>query len=218
MMASRPKQAEARPAPRLYLITPQVAEADGFADALAGALAAADVAAVLLRLATADERTLINRVQELAPLVQNKDAALLLDGLLSLVAGAGADGAHVSDIADLEPALALLKPDRIVGAGSLVTRHDAMLAAESGVDYVMFGGPAAGPPAEFSAIVERVAWWSEVFELPCIGYAASRAEIAALVAAGADFVALDYVWSDPRGVTAALADAAAQLQPAEIAP
>jgi thiamine-phosphate pyrophosphorylase len=218
MMASRPKQAEARPAPRLYLITPQVAEANGFAGQLADALAAADVAAVLLRLAAADERTLINRVKELAPLVQDKDAALLLDGLLSLVARAGADGAHVSDIADLGAALELLKPDRIVGAGSLVTRHDAMLAAEAGVDYVMFGGPAAGQPSEFSAIADRIAWWSEVFELPCIGYAATREEIAPLVAAGADFVALDYVWADPRGVAAALADAAERLQRAEIAP
>jgi thiamine-phosphate pyrophosphorylase len=217
-MASRPKQPQARPAPRLYLITPPVADAAQFAGDLSAALAAADVAAVLLRLAGADERTLINRVKALAPLVQDKDAALLLDGQLSLVARAGADGAHVAGIADLAAALELLKPDRITGAGGLFTRHDAMQAAESGADYVMFGGPAAAAPSEFSAIEERIAWWAEVFELPCVGYAASRDEIAPLAVAGADFVALDYVWTDPRGVAAALADAAERLHLPEIVP
>ena len=35
----------------------------------------------------------------------------------------------------------MLKPERIVGVGGLATRHDAMLAAEQGADYVMFGEP-----------------------------------------------------------------------------
>ena len=64
---SRPKQADPRPAPRLYLVTPRVADAAAFGAPLAAALAAGDVAAVLLRLAEADERTLINRAKELAP-------------------------------------------------------------------------------------------------------------------------------------------------------
>ena len=66
-MASRPKQADPRPAPRLYLVTPPVADAQAFAATLAAALAAGDVAAVLLRLAEADERTQINCAKALAP-------------------------------------------------------------------------------------------------------------------------------------------------------
>ena len=42
---------------------------------------------------------------------------------------------------DFSAAVASLKPDRIAGCGGLATRHDAMLAAESGADYVMFGEP-----------------------------------------------------------------------------
>ena len=49
-----------------------------------------------------------------------------------------------------------------------------MLAAEAGADYVMFGEPdAAGHRPSFEAIAERVAWWAEVFEPPCVGFAAS---------------------------------------------
>ena len=96
---------------------------------------------MLLRLAEADERTLINRAKQLAEIVQRRDVALLLDGRPGIVARAGADGAHLFGTDAFTAALSFLKPDRIAGAGGLSSRHDAMLAAETGADYVMFGEP-----------------------------------------------------------------------------
>ena len=112
-----------------------------FADRSCRGARAADIAAVLLRLAPADERTLINRVKALAPVVQRKDTALLLDGHPEIVARGGADGAHLTGIEAFCDALDSLKPDRIAGCGGLHTRHDAMFAAERGADYVLFGEP-----------------------------------------------------------------------------
>jgi thiamine-phosphate pyrophosphorylase len=206
-----------RPAPRLYLVTPPIDEPDDFAAALGDAVAAADVAAILLRLAPADERTLINRVKRLAALVQPRDVALVVDGHAEIVARGGADGAHLTGIEAFSAALDLLKPARIAGCGGLQTRHDAMLAAERGADYVMFGEP--GPDdrrPSFEAIIERIEWWAEVFEIPCVGFAASADEIAPLAAAGADFIALgEAIWQDPRGASATVADAAGRLAAAE---
>ena len=211
---SRPKQADPRPAPRLYLVTPPVADAQAFSVTLAAALAAGDVAAVLLCLAEGDERTQINRAKTLSPAVQDKGAALLFDGHADLVARAGADGAHLTGIAEFTAALELLKPERIVGVGGLTTRHDAMAAAEAGADYVMFGEPgAAGERPSFDAIEERVAWWAEVFEAPCVAYAASYEEVAPLAKAGADFVALgDWLWRDPQAIVETMARAAGHLR------
>jgi thiamine-phosphate pyrophosphorylase len=170
---------------------------------------AGDVAAILLRLADADERTLINRAKAVAAVVQERDAALLLDGHIELVARAGADGAHLTGSAAFTEALSHLKPERIAGAGGLTTRHDAMLVAEQGADYVMFGEPdSAGARAAFEAIEERVAWWAEVFESPCVAYANSLDEIAPLVAAGADFIALgEFLWRDPHAIKATTSEA-----------
>ena len=82
----------------------------------------------------------------------------------------------------------------------------------------MFGEPDAdGRIPPFPAVLERVAWWAEVFEPPCVGYAANVDQIVALVSAGADFVALgDLVWADPRGPAAAVRDALAALSAKEI--
>ena len=97
--------APARPAPRLYLATPEVDDPSQLAAQLPELLAAADVAAVLVRLKPTDQRTMISRVKALAPAVQNAGAALLLDGHVELVARSGADGAHLTGLATMEDAL-----------------------------------------------------------------------------------------------------------------
>ena len=213
-MATKP--ALSRPMPRLYLATPVVDDPRPLIASLPGLLSAVDVAAVLLRLKMADQRGMISAVKALAPSVQNAGAALLLDGHVELVARSGADGAHLTGLASLEEALPSLKPDRIAGVGGLATRHDSMSAGEVGADYVLFGEPdAKGQRPSIEAIAERLQWWAELFEPPCAGFAASREEAYAFAAAGADFVLVgDFVWSDPRGAPAALADAAQAIRQA----
>jgi thiamine-phosphate pyrophosphorylase len=205
-MATKP--APPRPAPRLYLATPAVDDPSALAASLPGVLAKADVAAVLLRLKPTDPRTMITRVKALAPVVQNSGAALLLDGHVELVARGGADGAHLTGIEAMADALPTLKPDRIAGVGGLATRHDSMAAGEAGADYVMFGEPdARGQRPSTEAIAERLQWWAELFEPPCVGFAGSREEAGEFAAAGADFVLVgDFIWADPRGPAAMLSE------------
>jgi thiamine-phosphate pyrophosphorylase len=67
-------------------------------------------------------------------------------------------------------------------------------------------------------VLDRVSWWAEVFEIPCVGFAATVAEAEQLAAAGADFVALgDCIFGDARGPAVAVAEAARRLAPAEAA-
>jgi thiamine-phosphate pyrophosphorylase len=211
-----PKAAPPRPIPRLYLATPVVAEPSELVAGLPALLASADVAAVLVRLADSDPRTLISRIKMLAPAIQNSGAALLLDGHADLVARAGADGAHLTGIDAMQEILPSLKPERIAGVGGLATRHDAMMAGEAGADYVLFGEPGRNgtrPSAE--AIGERLDWWAELFEPPCVGYAADLEEARLFATSGADFILVgDAIWSDPRGAAAALADAASTIRQA----
>ncbi|MCW6510319.1 thiamine phosphate synthase [Lichenifustis flavocetrariae] len=197
---------------RLYLITPVVAEAGLFVSALTAALRAADVACVLLRTPAHDDGRRRKVAAALTPLVQEQGAALLLEDDTRAAAAVGADGVHLRGPGDdLDQALRSMKPDRIVGAGQLLTRDDAMMAGESGVDYLLFGDDAEVPPLD--ARVAHVAWWAEIFQVPCVAWAHSLDEVEPLATAGADFIALaDAVWTDPRGPGAAVAAAAAVLE------
>jgi thiamine-phosphate pyrophosphorylase len=201
-----------REAPRLYLVTPPLGEPDEIANDLADALNATDIAAVLVRLNDdGDEAGLLARIKTLRILIQSNGAALLLDGHPALVGPAEADGAHLAGADALRAAAASLKPKYIAGCGALASRHDAMMAGESGADYVMFGEP-NGARSAVDAVVERVAWWAEIFQIPCVAYAAEVDEVEALVRAGADFVAVgEAIWRDRQKLGAALQ----RLAPAE---
>jgi len=214
------KSAPSRPVPRLYLAAPVVDDPAPLAATLPGLLAVADIAAVLLRVKPADPRGMLTRIKALAPTVQQSGAALLIDGSAELVARAGADGAHLTGIEALQEALQTLKPHRIAGVGGLITRHDSMSAGEAGADYVLFGEPDShGNRPSADAIAERLQWWAELFEPPCVGYAVTFPEARQFAAAGADFVLVDtLIWSDPRGPAAALLEAGQAIRQGHAAP
>ena len=180
------------PNARLYLITPALSAADlaAFAPRFAEALGAGDVASVLVRLApAADARRIVGPLLEIAAA---RDVALLIEHDARLAARLGADGVHV-DGRQVAEAVESLKSQRIVGAGGLTLRDVAMAAGEAGADYVMFGEP--GVSTSLDATLERVRWWADIFETPCVACAASLDEVAPLADAGADFIALgDAVW------------------------
>jgi thiamine-phosphate pyrophosphorylase len=197
------------PAPcRLYLMTPplRLADLDAFAPRFAAVLAAGDVASALARIAPGsggDAKRIVTRLAEISAAA---DVALLIANDARLAPRAGADGVHVAGAgAELTQALASLKPERIVGAGELRMCDDAMSAGEAGADYVMFGEPRPdGWTPPFQETLERVEWWAEIFQTPCVGFAGSLEDAEALAVAGADFVALeDAIWRAPSPEAAA---------------
>jgi thiamine-phosphate pyrophosphorylase len=200
---------------RLFLVTPVVDDAEAFAPQLAAACAGGDVAAVLLRLAIADERQAVNAVKKLAPAVQDGGAALVVAAPPQVAVRGGADGAHVDlragKIEAVADAVSQLKPQWVVGVGAVGTRHAAMEAGERDIDYVMFGEPRAdGSLPDFATVLERAAWWAEIFSIPCVAFAPSLAEAGPLAAVRVEFVALgDAVWSHPSGPAVAVQEAAA---------
>jgi thiamine-phosphate pyrophosphorylase len=194
-----PLTPHASPERALYLVTPRLSAADAqaFAGVFAGALEAAPVACALLRL---KPDSLAEAGAVAAPFLRaaiDANCALLLENDAGLAARLGADGVHVAGAgADLSAAIERLKPHSIVGAGALRTRDEAMIAGEMGADYVMFGEPdGATRTMGLASLIERVAWWAEIFETPCVAYAGALAEARALADAGADFVALgEAIW------------------------
>jgi thiamine-phosphate pyrophosphorylase len=193
---------------RLYLITPplRLADLDVFGPRFAAVLAAGDVASALARVAPGAEGDAKRIVARLSEIAAAADVAVLVENNVRLAPRAGADGAHVAGAgAQLNDALASLHPDRIVGVGQLRLRDEAMSAGEAGADYVMFGEPRPdGWTPPFEETLERVDWWAEIFQTPCVGFAETLEGAQALAAAGADFVALgDAIWRAPSPEAAA---------------
>ncbi|MDB5370636.1 MAG: Thiamine-phosphate synthase [Roseomonas sp.] len=192
---------------RLYLVTPPALEPHAFADTLARALDAGDVAALQLRLKDVDDDTLKRAIDILRPVAQARDVAFLLNDRADLAVSTGCDGAHLGqEDGDHASARKLLGEGRMLGITCHASRHMAMRAGEAGADYVAFGAfyPTTTKAAEHQADPEILEWWSSLFEVPSVAIGGiNAANCAPLVRAGADFLAVvSAVWNHPEGAAA----------------
>jgi thiamine-phosphate pyrophosphorylase len=208
------KTATARPRTRLYLITPPQFEAQDFAPVLQTALAAGDVASLQLRLKDAhnqppSEAVIAEAVQLLMPLAHAHDVAFLLNDDPALAAKLGCDGVHIGqeDMA-YGDARAILGDDKIIGVTCHDSKHLAMEAGEAGADYVAFGAffDTDTKQAKTRAETDLLAFWQQFVELPCVAIGGITPDnAAALVAAGADFIAASSsVWQHKDGAAEAV--------------
>ena len=194
---------------RLYLITPPKLEARAFADTLARALDAGDVACLQLRLKDASDDDIRRASEILMPIAQERDVAFLMNDRPDLAAELSCDGVHIGqEDASYAEARKAVGADRIVGVTCHDSRHLAMEAAEAGADYVAFGAffPTSTKDAKTRAEPELIRWWAEMMVVPCVAIGGITVENAAvLVEAGADFLAVSSgVWNHPAGPAAAV--------------
>ena len=201
------------PFARLCLVTPPLFDAEDFAPVLDAALASGAVTSLIILTEGLAPDTRLAAAERLVAVAQaNAVAALLTDE--SLIARSGADGLHVTGgIADLRRAVETWRPDRIVGAGGIHSRHEAMLLAETECDYLFFGRfDGDDGPMIHDKTLDLAAWWSALFEIPAIVMGGTSIDcLAEAAAARIEFVALrSAVWDHPDGPAAAIA-AAGQL-------
>lgn len=184
---------------QLYLTLPAkpLASLGGsFAQAIAGT----EVACALLRRdeeLSDDAGSDDSWARELQQLAHDRQVAFVIEDNVALAYRIGADGVHISaDPAQYRHARDLLGNGAIVGVDCRLVRHDAMVLADMGADYIAFGTSAANRMGGRDRRDELVAWWAGTFEVPCVAMDAESAEEAETLAqAGADFIALaETIW------------------------
>jgi thiamine-phosphate pyrophosphorylase len=176
---------------QLYLRVPDRLEPEAARGCLAAALEAGEVAALLVRCDGAEEE-LVKMIEALRPLAQAHNVAVVVAGPDELSQRHGADGVEVTDRAAYDAARKRLGASAIVGADCGASRHFAMEMAEAGADYVGLANGGEGGS-------DLIAWWGELFEVPCVALDPVEPEEAgALARLGADFVRpAEAMWDSP---------------------
>lgn len=167
-------------------------------------------------------------VDRLIDLVQGSGVACLIENHIDHAERLGADGVHIAANRELyAQARRLLGESANIGVGCGLDRHEAMQLAEAGTDYVAFGpekpntqAPNTGAPSTGAPNTEApntgapsidgidqcanlIAWWSEIFVVPCVAWNIDNpAQAERLAGLGADFVAPSrLIWQDENAAT-----------------
>ena len=203
--------------PGLILVAPAGADpAKSSAElesAFGGVVAGHGIDAVLIG-AGMSETEAMAAARNQVPLAQRHGAAAIIVNHSRVAGRTGADGVHVeTGFADIKAATRAFKPDRIVGAGNLKTRHAAMEAGSEDVDYVLFGklrGDTHPEPHPKAAALAR--WWAELMQVPAVLTAGNSLATLENLPGNIEFIALDRaLWEYAGGPAAAVKKARAIL-------
>ena len=150
----------------LYLVL-EIDEKDGanFSAVLEAALGAAPFASVLVT-PPLGRPLAIPMVNSIVELLQSRNIAALIADDASLARQLRTDGVHLTWSKDqlerFAEAREILGARFIIGVDAGRSRDDAMTLGEAGADYIAFGPGEAQP--------DLIAWWAEIFEVPCVAF------------------------------------------------
>lgn len=126
---------------------------------------------------------------------RSQNVAVLIENDARLAKELDASGVHLRAMgASLKEVRTLLGSEALIGVSCGLSRHDAMLAAEEGADYVAFGEQEAAGISEIAAMIQ---WWNELIEIPSVAWAQDGDDertLRSLVEAGADYLSLPASW------------------------
>lgn len=166
----------------------------GAPERLSAVLAAVKIASVIVA-PVAQQALDAAGAMPLVAAAQKAGAAALIQDDARLARTLKADGVHLpvcdSPDAAFSEARDIVGGQAIVGMDAGRSRHDAMSAGEDGADYVGFGIPAFVKERDeaIERRAEMIAWWGDIFEVPCVAFDVESAEEARRLALlGADFV------------------------------
>ncbi|WP_062206283.1 thiamine phosphate synthase [Aureimonas sp. AU12] len=191
--------------PRLVLATTLLPDGEAGIALLREALAAGDVATVLVDPAGRSDAAFQDFAELVVPVIQEAGAAAIVAEDTRCAGRVKADGFHTSagSIAGLREAVGRLAPKLIVGGSGFTTRHEALEAGEAMPDYLFFGKLGADrDPEPLRRNLELAEWWAAIVEIPCIVQGgADLATLGEAIETRAEFIALSVaIFADPARV------------------
>lgn len=193
---------------RLFLITPPDYETETFAQVLENTLKGGDVASILILPPEDDDYQ--RAAEKLVPIAQDQDVAALLYNDSQIMGRTNADGLHLDgQVTDIVSTVKTHAGRKVMGVGSVNSRHEAMEMGEGPIDYLFFGRlDGDTKPDIFPKMFKLAEWWCSLFEVPAVVMGGNSLQSVAQASnAGIDFVGLRTALWDADDPRAALGEA-----------
>jgi len=190
--------------PKIYLLAPPLFDTQRFTSVLSAVLDSVEVACLRLSPPSRDETQVLHDCDIIREIAHARDVPLVIDTHIQMVKRTGLDGVHLPcGSRSVRSARTTLGPDAIIGAFCRISRHDGMVAAESGADYVSFGPVTPTSLGDgIHATRDLFAWWSETIEISVVAEGGLDSARLRSLAPVTDFFAIGpEIWSEDDPVT-----------------
>ncbi len=190
--------------PKIYLITPPLFDTQRSTSVLSAVLDSVEVACLRFSPPSKDETQVRYDCDIIREVAHARGIPLVIDAHIQMVKRVGLDGVHLPyGSRSVRSARATLGPDAIIGAFCQISRHDGMVAAESGADYVSFGPVAPTSLGDGThATRDLFAWWSETVEISVVAEGGLTSAHLRSLAPVTDFFAVgSEIWGGDDPVT-----------------
>ena len=194
---------------KIYLVSPEKIILDDFAKKLEEALSTKKISVFQLRLKNISEEEILNSCQKLLPICHKFGVPFILNDDFELALKVGASGVHIGKgDGNIKEIRQIVPENFIIGASCYDSRHLAMDAAESGVDYIAFGAffPSITKKSCGRPKAEILEWADMLLEVPTVAIGGiNHQNCQELIEAKADFIAvISYIWQNSAGVREAI--------------
>ena len=156
--------------PEIYLITPPITDSEIFLYKLQKVIKKNKISCVRLRLSSTKDKEIIETTLLVKKLLDQWKIPLLIENHYKIVTQLELNGVHLTDGGhSITKVRQELGSNHIIGTFCGNSKHQALIAAENGADYVSIGPLAE---SKFSndekAPIDIFKWWSEVIEIPIV--------------------------------------------------
>ena len=189
---------------KIYLISPPKIDLDEFSNDLQQVVQDSKIGAFQLRLKDADISEVKRAVKSLLPICHDHGVPFFINDYYELARDYDIDGIHVGqDDCDIKNLIKEFSSQKIIGVSCQNSKHNAMIAAEAGADYVSFGAffPTKTKKNTATSDVEILDWWLKYTNIPCAAIGGiNHDNIGQIAKSKADFICLiSAIWDYKSG-------------------
>ncbi|MEM7300950.1 MAG: thiamine phosphate synthase [Pseudomonadota bacterium] len=166
---------------------------DAYSDqSVSDCLNAADIASIIIY-CSPESPHFAAQCERIVGIAQPKGCPVIVADDSQAMGRTGADGLHISSgLGDVRDAVQKFTPQKMIGGGGLLDRHNALILGEAQPDYVFFGRLGGDThPTAHKKNLKLAEWWAAHVEIPCVVMAGTDPEsVVDVCRTGAEFVAL----------------------------
>ena len=183
--------------PQIYLISPPQIKLDDFFKKLKKIAQKVEISCLRLSLSSSLENNIIETTINVKSLTDSLGIPILIEDHYKLVPQLNLNGVHLTNGSkSVKHVRKYLGSKYIIGAYCGNSKHNALIAAENGADYISMGPLVTQNLGNEDVVpIEIFSWWSEFIEIPIVAEGALNKHIIEELSSNTDFIAItNEIW------------------------